>query len=159
MSGKNNLREKIAFLSLAGIILTLIIGFLFGENKTSYKNEPVINDEYELTRYKEQHQESSADYSGGGDSSSSISDAEIEESLKNLSKAMEDPDKVRLMECMGVQVYKEVPDGWVPPTDGECDSLKEKLGAVGGAREADTSQDHINGNQTVDQKNQSARRQ
>jgi len=52
------------------------------------------------------------------------------------SKALQDPSKVRLMECIGVNPWKEKPTGWTPPTKEECAALEQKLGATDDAREA-----------------------
>lgn len=41
--------------------------------------------------------------------------------------AMKNPEKRRLAECLGVDIYKIKPDGWTPPTKEECDFLNKKL--------------------------------
>jgi len=58
----------------------------------------------------------------------SINFDEFEKSKLNFAKAMEDPDKRRLMECIGVEVYKTKPYGWTPPSTQECDQLNAKFG-------------------------------
>lgn len=50
-------------------------------------------------------------------------------SMENSSAAMQDPRKVRLMECMGDKIYKDgsYPAGWTPPTEPECATLEAAL--------------------------------
>ncbi|MDP8985699.1 MAG: hypothetical protein M3N97_11820 [Pseudomonadota bacterium] len=48
-------------------------------------------------------------------------------SLSGLSDAMRDPEKVKLMECLGVEpLQAPLPPGH-PPTEGECKEIKQKL--------------------------------
>lgn len=67
-------------------------------------------------------------------------DEEAAEALKHarqeIANAMQDPSKVRLMECIGVNPWKVKPAGWTPPTKEECAALEEKLGAAADARKA-----------------------
>lgn len=60
-------------------------------------------------------------------SDSLASRALVEKSIRNVRESLKDPDKRRMMECIGVQVYQTPPDGWTPPTEEECQSLKERL--------------------------------
>lgn len=60
----------------------------------------------------------------------------LEHASQQVADAMQDPDKVRLMECIGVYLWKVRPDGWTAPTEGECAALKQKLGAAADAEEA-----------------------
>jgi hypothetical protein len=60
---------------------------------------------------------------------------QLERAKKQLESAMQDPRKVRLMECVGVNPWKVKPDGWTPPTKEECDQLKRVLGSEADARE------------------------
>ena len=59
----------------------------------------------------------------------------IERAAKQVEATMQDPRKVRLMECIGVNPWKEKPAGWTPPTEEECNQLKRVLGAEADARE------------------------
>lgn len=73
-------------------------------------------------------------------SATSIENTEpnIERALKQVDTAMQDPRKVRLMECIGVNPWKVKPARWVPPTEEECNQLKQVLGAEADAREKST---------------------
>ncbi|MEZ2346874.1 hypothetical protein [Terriglobus sp. RCC_193] len=55
---------------------------------------------------------------------------QLQDAEKQVSTALQDPDKVRLMECIGVNPWKEKPSGWTSPTVEECSALQEKLGAT-----------------------------
>ncbi|HEY3987971.1 MAG TPA: hypothetical protein VGM02_01650 [Acidobacteriaceae bacterium] len=59
----------------------------------------------------------------------------LEHAEQQIAQVMQDPSKVRLLECMGVNPWKEKPAGWTPPTDQECAALKAKLGAAADAKE------------------------
>lgn len=52
---------------------------------------------------------------------------ELENARQQISKAMQDSDKVRLMECIGVNPWKVKPDGWIAPTKNECTLLQQKM--------------------------------
>jgi hypothetical protein len=60
----------------------------------------------------------------------------VEHAKQEISAAMQDPSKVRLMECVGVNTWEVKPAGWVPPTKEECALLQQKLGAAADARKA-----------------------
>jgi hypothetical protein len=64
--------------------------------------------------------------------------AALQRSEQGFSKALQDPSKVRLMECIGVNPWKEKPTGWTPPTEDECAALEQKLGITADARKAAT---------------------
>lgn len=49
--------------------------------------------------------------------------AALQRSEQGLSKALQDPSKVRLLECMGVNPWNVKPVGWTPPTKEECAAL------------------------------------
>lgn len=51
----------------------------------------------------------------------------IEQAIKQVDTAMQDPRKVRLMECIGVDPWKVKPAGWKPPTEEECSQLNQAL--------------------------------
>ena len=53
-----------------------------------------------------------------------------------IADAMQNPSKVRLMECIGVNPWKVKPAGWTPPTDEECAALRQKLGVAADAKAA-----------------------
>lgn len=59
-----------------------------------------------------------------------------EKASKQIETAMQDPRKVRLMECLAVDTWEVKPNGWTPPTDDECNQLKQVLGSEADAREA-----------------------
>ena len=52
----------------------------------------------------------------------------LNKAANKIGESMKDPRKVRMMECMGVDVWKEKPDGWTAPTAEECAALKAELG-------------------------------
>ncbi|AYH43046.1 hypothetical protein CDA09_23060 [Azoarcus sp. DN11] len=74
-----------------------------------------------------------------GSASTQRAEPTVERAAKQVEAAMQDPRKVRLMECMGVNPWKEKPAGWTPPTEGECNQLKQVLGAEADAREKSSS--------------------
>lgn len=57
-----------------------------------------------------------------------------ERAQREIGTAMQDPRKVRLMECIGVNPWKVKPDGWISPTVEECDQLKQVLSAESDAQ-------------------------
>ena len=70
-----------------------------------------------------------------GSASTQSAEPNVERAAKQVEAAMQDPRKVRLMECMGVNPCKEKPAGWTSPTEEECNQLKQVLGAEADARE------------------------
>lgn len=60
---------------------------------------------------------------------------DLEKAKQQIAEAMQDPDKVRLMECIGVNPWKVKPNGWTPPTKRECAALEQKLGDKAGPKE------------------------
>ena len=48
-----------------------------------------------------------------------------------MAVALQDPNKVRLMECIGVNPWKAKPAGWTAPTEQECAALEKRLGLQG----------------------------
>jgi hypothetical protein len=59
----------------------------------------------------------------------------VEHAEQQVADALQDPSKVRFMECIGVNPWKVKPAGWTPPTEQECAALKQKLGAAADAKE------------------------
>lgn len=92
------------FLALAALIVFIIL---------SPKNE------------SSPHQSSAAPEAAVPNNSSSLEHAE-----QQVAHAMQDPSKMRLMECMGVNPWKVKAVGWTPPTKQECAALKAKLGTA-----------------------------
>jgi hypothetical protein len=66
---------------------------------------------------------------------SSVSNEQLEHAKNQVSEAMKDPRKVRLMECMGINPWEVKPAGWVPPTKEECTQIQQVLSAEANARE------------------------
>lgn len=63
----------------------------------------------------------------------------LERGARKLEVALQDPRKARLMECIGVNPWEVRPADWTPPTEVECDQLKQVLGAEADARERSSS--------------------
>jgi hypothetical protein len=53
---------------------------------------------------------------------------DIEKAQSELSTALNDPNKRRLMECIGVKVWAHPPAGWTAPTQKECYQLERMMG-------------------------------
>ena len=53
----------------------------------------------------------------------------IEHAEEQMSKVMQDPEKLRYMECMGINPWKQKPAGWTAPTAEECSSIEQDLDA------------------------------
>jgi hypothetical protein len=56
-------------------------------------------------------------------SESVASDYQVQNALQQLDNAMKDPEKIRLLECEGIDPWKTKPNGWTPPTKNECAEL------------------------------------
>mgnify|MGYP003597689415 FL=1 len=69
------------------------------------------------------------------------SESTVEQATKQIETAMQDPRKVRLMECMGINPWKEKPAMWSPPTEDECNQLTLVLGAEADTRGKSSSKD------------------
>lgn len=74
-------------------------------------------------------------------STNEINAETVARAKKQMEAAMQDPRKVRLMECIGVNPWKVKPVGWAPPSEEECDRLKQVLGAEADARERSMQKD------------------
>lgn len=74
--------------------------------------------------------------SATGTASTQSAEQNIKQAAKQVEAAMQDPRKVRLMECMGVNPWQKKPTGWTPPTEEECNQLKQTLGTEADARES-----------------------
>lgn len=59
----------------------------------------------------------------------------VEHAERQVADALQDPSKVRLMECIGVNPWQVKPAGWTPPTEQECAALKQKLDAAADTKE------------------------
>ncbi|MFV0575967.1 MAG: DUF4236 domain-containing protein [Vibrio sp.] len=53
---------------------------------------------------------------------------------EQLTEALKDPRKRRLMECHGINPWKTKPDNWTPPTKEECAKIDKILGEEAKAR-------------------------
>ena len=65
--------------------------------------------------------------------------AALARGARQIEAAMQDPDKMRLMECIGINPWKEKPTGWTPPTTGECNAVKRKLDSAAEAKLSSSS--------------------
>ena len=72
---------------------------------------------------------------------SSNSQAVVDDAEKATDTALRDPNKVRLMECIGVNPWKVKPAGWTPPSEEECALIKNELD-VENKQSGDATQDH-----------------
>jgi hypothetical protein len=70
--------------------------------------------------------------SSGADSNNEV----LNHAKQEVANAMQDPSKVRLMECIGVNPWEVKPAGWTPPTKEECTALEQKLGVAADGRTA-----------------------
>jgi uncharacterized membrane protein YvbJ len=60
---------------------------------------------------------------------SAASNEQIKNAVQQLDNAMKDPRKVRLLECEGINPWKNKPTDWVQPTKSECAKLNKVLEA------------------------------
>jgi hypothetical protein len=64
--------------------------------------------------------------------------ATLEDAEQNLANVMQDPSKVRMIECIGVNPWQVKPAGWTPPTKEECIALGVPTDAITVTAEPET---------------------
>lgn len=76
------------------------------------------------------------------DSAEPISDAALSHAEKQVSDAASDPDKAKLMQCMGVSTEEGSP---APPSEEECKAVAQRLGEKAGEtpEQIKDVQDHL----------------